>query len=342
MAQQTTLRALDRALRDAFSANQRRRFPQFRRADDRTDRATVPRVALRTLRTPEGEITHIGFPNLPLLRVRGIRLRPGSRITYGTIRMRGDICEVSLSLIAPSPTYAEPTREGCGIDMGCGSRLATIAAVSDEQIQIIENPRFKDRHLKRLRRAGRRLSRRTKGSVGRKRAAQTLARLHRRIMCLRDNHAHQATKRLIDQNAQICIETLNVAGMARTTLSRTISDAAISIFIAQIRYKASWARRTLSEHDRWARSTGCCPDCEWVGPKLPLGKREWICAQCARKHDRDVAAAKWLHKVGRRTPEPETSSPKRGFAGREGRGMRRGSSTRSPSNPGVHLTERMV
>lgn len=51
------------------------------------------------------------------------------------------------------------------------------------------------------------------------------------------------------------------------------------------------AGRTLIVFPRFERSTGVCPECGFIGPKLPLDVRSWTC-ECGALHDRDIAAAK--------------------------------------------------
>ncbi len=112
------------------------------------------------------------------------------------------------------------------------------------------------------------------------------------------------------------IETLNVKGMMRSNIARGVADAGISSFLHKLKYKNRWAGRQIYQHPAFDRSTGCCPDCMTAGPKLPRSAQSWTCSICGKKHLRDVAAGRYLDKVGQQMPEPGLvlPAPKRGSA----------------------------
>lgn len=315
-AQQTTLRNLERALKDSFpNASNRKGFPRFRRVSDRKDRITVPGISVRTVILGNGVVSHLRLPNMPLLRVRNLRIPPGARITNATVAMDGDGWSVSLGMIAPAPIAREPAVASLGVDMGLRV-LATAANVELDLVIEIDNPKALVGALVRLQRSNRKLSRRTKGSVGFKRAAKEIARRHRRVADLRRGHHHRATRRIVDTAAHISVETLSVKGMMTSSSARAVADAAMGGFLEKLKYKAAWAGRGFAVLGRFERSTGCCPDCETVGPRLDRAVQHWTCAVCGIHHERDLAAARWIDLVGRRSPEPETAlpPPKRGPA----------------------------
>lgn len=316
VAQQQTLRMLDRALRDSFPTSKiQRGFPKFRRFDRSGDKFSVDASALRISRLSSGEVTHIGFPCLPLIRVRGITLPPDAKMISATAHYGGDGLSISLRFYSAPNVTASAIRDSCGIDMGCGDNLAIVASTNDNHVIKIENPRPLRNALKRLRKSCRKASRRIEGSVGRKRAQKEVARRHNKITNIRRHNHHKVTSSLVAMYKHISIETLNVSGMIRSSISLSIADAGMAMFLNQIRYKAAWYQRTIYEHGKWDRSTGCCPDCELIGPKLPLGQREWTCTGCGKSHDRDIAAAQWLDMVGQKMPEPRAEMlSKRGFA----------------------------
>ena len=100
-------------------------------------------------------------------------------------------------------------------------------------------------------------------------------------------------------------------------MAKSFADAGIGEMLRQLRYKAEWAGREYREMPTFDRSTGVCPECGWVGPRLPLAMREWRCDGCGAMHDRDTAAAKviFLRAVPPVRREPAgTSRRKRGAA----------------------------
>ena len=111
----------------------------------------------------------------------------------------------------------------------------------------------------------------------------------------------------------------------RTRMAGSLADAGLGGFLRTLRYKAEWAGRSWHVHGRFVRSTGVCPICRHVGPKLPLSVREWACDSCGAVHDRDVAAAQVIlgSAVGQVMPEPAAAMPrKRGAAVRGGAGAK--------------------
>lgn len=332
-AQQQTLRDLEKALKSSFpNAARRKGFPKFRKASSRRDRLTVPAVCVRTMRRADGVITHVGVPNMPLLRVRNLRVPPGGRLTSFTVSQDGDGWAVSANMIAPAPVAVEPVVASLGVDMGIAT-LATAASADLSLVMEFDNLRPLQRATQKLARSNRKMSRRQRGSVGHKRAVKEFARRHRRVANLRKAHHHRATRRIVDAASHITVETLPLSGLMRTRFSGAVADAGMGDFLRKIRYKSLWCGRTLFAFPRTQRSTGCCPDCDHIGPRLALGVHRWKCPSCDRMHERDLAAARWLSKVGQRMPEPDwkNSDPKRGAAMQSG-GEKSSSSSGPPSN----------
>ena len=163
-----------------------------------------------------------------------------------------------------------------------------------------------------------------------------LNRIHARLAARRQDFTHKLTRTLIDCHAGVAVEKLRLKGLMRTRLAKSFADAGIGELLRQLRYKAEWAARDYREMPTFDRSTGVCPECGWVGPKLPLAIREWRCDGCGAMHDRDVAAAQVILRDAvppvRREPAG-TSWRKRGTAIRHGLSTSvEGSESRPPSN----------
>ena len=79
--------------------------------------------------------------------------------------------------------------------------------------------------------------------------------------------------------------------MRALRLSKSVADASLGELIRQLEYKADWYGRKVVKIDRFARSTGVCPDTGLIGDKLPLSARTWTCRCCNKTWDRDKAAA---------------------------------------------------
>lgn len=321
-AQQQTLRDLEKALKASFpNAAKRKGFPKFRKASSRHDRLTVPAVCVRTVRRDDGVITHVGVPNMPLLRVRNLRVPPGGRLTSFTVSQDGDGWAVSANMIAPSPAAVEPVVASLGVDMGIAT-LATAASADMSLVMEFDNIRPLKRMTRQIARSNRKMARRRKGSIGHRRAAREIARRNRKATNIRSGHHHRSTRTIVNATAHITVETLSVAAMMKTRLAKVVADTGLGDFLRKLRYKAEWSGRTYHQAGRYERSSGCCPDCSHVGSRIGRRPRSWICGSCGKEHERDLAAARWLDMVGRRTPEPDArkAHPKRGFAMTSGDG----------------------
>lgn len=325
-AAQMTVQKLDRALRDcAKSKGQvRRGFPKFKRYSDRSDAFSF---VGREIRVADGRIR---LPKIGWLRTRGIELPLGADLKQVAITQEPHGWHVSIQFEAASKIYATPTHAVVGIDGG----LNKLATFSDGRR--IDHPRFAKKAAKRIRRLNRERDRRRKGSVNRRRTVAKLARTHRRVADIRRDFVHKRTRTLVDTYAGFAVEDLSLRGLMRTRLAGSLADAGLGGFLRILHYKAEWAGRSWHVHDRFARSTGVCPDCGQIGSKLALGVSRWVCEGCGVIHDRDVAAARAILRgaVGQVMPEPAAVMPrKRGAAVRGGaRALARASHGGSPSN----------
>jgi putative transposase len=97
----------------------------------------------------------------------------------------------------------------------------------------------------------------------------------------------------------VIIEDLPVRNMVRNhSLARAISDAAWAQLRAMLEYKADWYGRTVIAVDRFYPSSKTCSVCGVITATMPLTVREWTCAACGTRHDRDVNAAKVIRAEG--------------------------------------------
>lgn len=183
--------------------------------------------------------------------------------------------------------------QAVGIDLGI-TALATLSTGEK-----LENPRHLVAAQKRLLRAQRDLSRKTKGS--KRRAVQRLkvARLHAEVADARADYLNKTTTNLVRRFDVIAIEDLNVQGMVKNhSLARALSDAGLGEFRRMLEYKCEWYGRELRMVDRFFPSSKRCFDCGHVLEELDLGCREWNCPECGKQHDRDVNAAKNILAAG--------------------------------------------
>lgn len=130
-----------------------------------------------------------------------------------------------------------------------------------------------------------------------------VARLHARVASARQDTLHKLSWKLIGDSQAIGLQPHNVKGlMANHRLARAIGDVGLGELTRQLKYKAAWYGRDLVEVSRWVRTTGVCPACGLIGPKLKLATRQWRCA-CGALQDRDIASAQVIKAVGWGAPD---------------------------------------
>ena len=173
-----------------------------------------------------------------------------------------------------------------GIDLGLNDLFIT----SDGQKS--GNPRHTKRYEQKLAYLQHNLAKKQKGSNNRAKAKLKVARLHAKIADCRMDATHKASRKLINENQVVCVESLNVKGMIKNPkLAKHIADANWGEFVRQLQYKAEWAERIVVQIDRFFPSSKRCSSCGFIHDSLPLSIREWKCPKCNTLHDRDINAA---------------------------------------------------
>jgi putative transposase len=179
--------------------------------------------------------------------------------------------------------------ESVGIDVG----LTTFATLSDGTE--IDNPRWYKEAQAKLSRAQRRVARRRKGSNGRHKAVQLLARIHAHIRNQRADFHHKASRTLVNNYGLIIVEDLNVKGLAGGMLAKSVSDAGWGMFLDKIAYKAEETGRRFMRVNPNGTSQRCV--CGADVPKK-LSQRWHECKACGLSVGRDHASALEILRLG--------------------------------------------
>lgn len=178
------------------------------------------------------------------------------------------------------------TPKTIGIDLGLKDLFIT------SEGERIGNPRHTAKYADQLAKAQRCLSKKKLGSKNRDKARRSVARIHAKISDCRMDNLHKLSRRLINENQVVCVESLIVKNMIRNpTLSKAIACASWGEFTRQLSYKGEWAGRQVVAIDRWFPSSKRCSGCGHTLGRLPLSVRTWTCPECKTEHDRDVNAA---------------------------------------------------
>ncbi len=148
----------------------------------------------------------------------------GFKIKTATITCKADGWYISLSLedvtVPSTKVDVIPTPDSTvSIDMGLKSFLVT----SDNQE--VQTPQHYRKAEKRLKRLQRQLSRKKKGSKRRTKAINRVAKTHLKVANQRKDFHHKTAIWLINQTQVIAHENLNIKGLAKSMLAKSVTDA---------------------------------------------------------------------------------------------------------------------
>ena len=241
------------------------------------------------------------------------QLRFPGKILRGTVSRTAERWFLSVTVETADPEPVVHPQQSVGVDLGI-KHLAVLSHPLRDGTQVFENPRplrAATAKLKRLQRGCSRQeqARKHTGAKKSKRALKRqrqLARVHDRVSCIRADALHKMTTAITTEFQTVVVEDLHVAGMVRNhKLARSLSDAGFGEIRRQLEYKSARTNGHVVVIPRFCRSTGVCPDCGCItAERLPLRIRTWVCQDCNSNWDRDVAAARVIHKVGTACPEP--------------------------------------
>lgn len=182
---------------------------------------------------------------------------------------------------------ARAIRSGVGIDLG----LKDFATLSNgEKVEAQRIYRGAEQALAIAQKAGKR--RRVKA-------------IHAKIANRRNDFHHKLSTRIVREFDYIAVGNVSAAGLAKTSMAKSVLDAGWSSFRNKLAYKAVKHGAMFEEVDE-RFSTQTCSSCGALPESRPkgiagLGIREWQCGDCGAVHDRDVNAALNILRRGRAT-----------------------------------------
>ena len=293
---QQAIKHLDAAYGNFFE--KRAKFPKFKNKHDKQS-FRIP----QNVRLVENKLVIPKF-------LEGIKCkvhRPvNEEISFATITKNKSGQYHCTLMVEKEVEQHKKTKKEVGIDLG----IKTLAVDSDgkeyENIRPLKSLKHK------IKRTQRKLSKQRhkttdKQSKRVEKLRRKLARLHQKAKDVRQNHLHQTTKRLIDENQVIYLETLAVKNMMKNhCLAGAIADCGWYELTRQLEYKAAWYGRTIVKIDRFFPSSKTCSECHFIKQDLTLKDREWDCPECKTHHDRDVNAAKMILLQGKKINETTT------------------------------------
>ena len=234
------------------------------------------------------------------------RLRWRGRVKTARVSVEAGAWYVSLATDWDRRRLPAPD-VSAGVDVGVKD-LAVVASADGSIERRLPNPRAHDALLRRLKRAGRAVSRKVRGSANRRKAEARLGRLHARVAAVRREHTEQGSTWIARAARRVGVEDLSVRGMLRARhMARRVADAAMSRLVDRVGVKVAEAGGDVVVAPRLYASTRTCSACGGRTERIPPGHaglavRRWTCERCGADHDRDVNAARNLDPA--RLPDP--------------------------------------
>ena len=159
-------------------------------------------------------------------------------------------------------------------------------------------PRYFRQAQEELAKKQRILSRRKKGSKRYEKQRIKVARIHEKAANQRKDFLHKQSRELADKFDMVCVEDLNMKGMAQSmNFGKSVSDNGWGYFRQFLKYKLEDQGKKLFVIDKWFPSSKTCSQCGSINDSLKLSDREWTCG-CGVIHDRDVNAANNIRNFG--------------------------------------------
>lgn len=210
----------------------------------------------------------------------------GFEIKQATIVSKTDGWYVSFSLednTVPASIPVDEIKSACGIDVGLEKFLTTSDA------KAIAVPQFYRKAQARLARQQRKLARKEKGSNNYQSQANKIARLHLHVARQRKDFHYSVAHYLCTAYDLIGFEELNIKGLARTRLAKSILDVAWGAFLDILQAVAVKRGKHTQEVDARGTSIECFNCGERVVKDLSV--RVHNCPNCGISIDRDLNAS---------------------------------------------------
>ncbi len=253
----------------------------------------------KTFTYPQFKGHHFVGDKITLSKIGDVKViihRPipdGFTIKTVSVTKKADGYYVTLSLDDKSVPTIKPDFNAeniVGIDVG----LIDFYVASDNTR--IAAPKHLRKAERKLKSAQRKVSRKKKGSNRRKKAIKKLGRQHKKVADTRKNFHFNTAKKLLNKYDVVAVEKLNIKGLAKTRLAKSIHDAGWGQFLSILKNKAENAGLSVIE----VSPNGTSQECSNCGHKVKksLSQRTHNCPVCHTSLCRDLNAAINIRKRG--------------------------------------------
>ena len=280
---------LEKAYKNFFSGKSR--FPKFKSKKKSRDSYTTNNVS-NSIRI---ENSFIILPKVKEVKINLHRAVEGT-IRRVTISRTKDYKEYYISILVDSEkdfkSLVPKTDNIIALDLGIKDLY------TDSNGKKCPNNKFLKKSLDRIKFLHRSHSRKKIGSKNREKARVKLAIAYKRVTNQRQDYLHKVSKKIINENQVICLETLSPKSMYKLGsksdkyINRAVVDASLGTFIEMLKYKASMYGREIRVVGKYYPSSQRCSSCGAINKGMKnLNQRELCCTCCGTIIDRDYNAA---------------------------------------------------
>lgn len=143
------------------------------------------------------------------------------------------------------------------------------------------------------------VNKKVKGSANRKKAQLRVNKLYEKIANSRRDFVEKLSRKLVNENDVIVIESLNMKAMSQClNLGKSVNDLAWGMFVNRLEQKIALTDKILIKADRFFASSQTCHVCGYRNKSLTLKDREWDCPVCGNHLMRDENAGQNLKQYG--------------------------------------------
>ena len=271
-------------------------FDRWLKGDSNGQKSGRPRFKgagqYKTFTYPQFKQHHFVGDKIKLSKIGDVKVivhRPipeGFAIKNISVTKKADGYYVTLSLDDQTVPAVKPDFDAdniVGIDVG----LIDFYVASDNTR--VAAPKHLRQAERKLKSAQRRVSRRQKGSNRRKKAIKKLSIQHKKVADTRKDFHFKTAKKLLSKYDVVAVEKLNIKGLSRTRLAKSVHDAGWGQFLSILSNKAENAGLKVIS----VKPHGTSQNCSSCGHKVkkPLSQRMHNCLICHASLCRDLNAA---------------------------------------------------
>lgn len=246
----------------------------------------------KTFTYPQFKKEHFNNEKITLSKIGTVKVIVHRQVPDGfdiktvAVTKKADGYYVTLSLEDKTVPIVKPdfdTNNIVGIDVG----LIDFYVASDNTR--IAAPKYLRKAERKLKSAQRRVSRRKKGSNRRKKAIRKLGVQHKKVADTRKDFHFKEANNLLKKYDVIAVEKLNIKGLAKSRLAKSVNDAGWGQFISILTVKAENAGLKVIA----VNPNGTSQECSSCGTKVikPLSERTHNCPNCKVSLCRDLNAS---------------------------------------------------